>query len=293
MSLTERIIAVLDALGIGQANVATQISGDIAALVAGHPGRLAGVALVAPPRVDASKFQALGKRLLYITPDSGTLAKTAVRALPQLPDARTTRLEGYAAESWDDLATDRPDITDILAAHMATFTDADTATGDEQSSETTEIRYRAFGSGPVLLLTPMALSPSQWKPLLPSLAKYFRVVALSGPKLGMLALLEERAALAEMTWPCNRAQKYWMSVAVPARSPCSLCSTQTAPIPSPLSTSAPTYWAKPGLQQTRRKLTSPLSKAAPRSYPSRTIALMRLTPSLCWKNAMQPKPSPS
>ena len=203
LTLTERIITVLDTHGIQRAHVATQVSGDIAALVAGYPDRLAGVALVAPARVDPSKFRALADKLLYIAPEGGTLSKTAARTVPQLPEAQIKPLAGYSAESWDDLATDRPDIVDLLFSHMSTISSADTGSGAEITGEAAGIRYRCLGSGPTLVLTPMALSPSQWEPILPALAEKFRVVALSGRKLGMLALLEERAALADWRRMCS------------------------------------------------------------------------------------------
>ena len=197
MTLSDRIVAVLDALGIPRAHVATQLAGDIAGLVAGHSDRLGGIALVAPTRINPAPFAALGERLLYIQPDGGMLARTAASALPGLPDAKTATLEGYAAEGWTDLAADRADIVDLVAAHLSAVGGADMGDGEEVSGEVADIRYRAFGAGPVLLLTPMALAPSQWEPLLPALAERFRVVALAGPKLGMLALLEERAALVD------------------------------------------------------------------------------------------------
>jgi len=202
MTLTDRILAVLDTLGIARAHVATQLAGDIAGLAAQAPERMASVALVAPTRIDPAPFAGLCQRLLYIRPEGGMLARTAASALPMLPDAQTSLLEGYAAEGWTDLGADRADIVDRIAAHATAIGGADTAGGPEQSGEIMDIRYRAFGSGPVLLLTPMALAPSQWEPLLPALAERFRVVALAGAKLGMLALLEERAALADWRRMC-------------------------------------------------------------------------------------------
>src|SRR5210317_1880865 len=98
MTLTDRIVAVLDALGIARAHVATQLAGDIAGLVALQSDRLAGVALVAPTRIDPAPFAGLGGRLLYIKPEGGMLSRTAASALPQLPEAQTVTLEKYAAE---------------------------------------------------------------------------------------------------------------------------------------------------------------------------------------------------
>lgn len=203
LSLPDRIVAVLDALGVGRAHIATQIPGDIADLCRDYRGRLGGVALVAPSRCDASRFRHLGGSLLYIAPEGGTLSKTAARALPLLPEAKVERLAGYAAESWDDIGRERPDLTAILAGFLGPLGSADSAAGPEQSGEVAGIRYRALGVGPVLVVTPMALAPSQWEPLLPALAEHFRVVALAGPKLGMLALLEERAQLADWQRMCR------------------------------------------------------------------------------------------
>lgn len=202
MTPTDRILAVLDALGIARAHWATQSPGDIARLVADHPERVAGVALTAPSRVDPHAFAPLAERLLYISPAGGMLGTTAARALPHLGMARTVTLSGYEAESWSDLAADRPDLADLLADHCATAGTADEATGDPAEGEVAGIRYRTLGQGPVLVLTPLVLAPSQWEPLLPALAERFRVVALAGPHLGMLSLLEERAALKDWRQMC-------------------------------------------------------------------------------------------
>ncbi len=202
MTLTDRIIAVLDHLGIRRAHLATQLAGDVAGLVASHSSRLGGVALVAPTRIDPAPFTGLADRLLYIRPEAGMLARTAASALPLLPDAKIATLQGYAAEGWTDLGADRADIADLLAAHAGGIGSVDMGAGPDQSGEVADIRYQATGAGPVLLLTPMALAPSQWQPLLPALAQRFRVIALAGPKLGMLALLEERAALTDWRRMC-------------------------------------------------------------------------------------------
>ena len=83
MTLTDRILAVLDTLGIRTAHWATQSPGDIAALVESHPERIAGVALTAPSRIDPHPFAPLAERLLYVSPAGGMLGTTAARALPR------------------------------------------------------------------------------------------------------------------------------------------------------------------------------------------------------------------
>ena len=47
------------------------------------------------------------------------LARTAARALPQLADARQVQIAGYHAESWTDMATERPDLADMLGVVAA------------------------------------------------------------------------------------------------------------------------------------------------------------------------------
>src|SRR5262249_2791870 len=54
------------------------------------------------------------------------------------------------------------------------------------------ISYRIQGSGPSLGLLPLALAPSQWEPLLPQLSKHFTTIALGGPYLGYMPVLEGR-----------------------------------------------------------------------------------------------------
>ena len=202
MTLTDRILAVLDHLRLERVHVATQAPGDVQDLVANHPDRVGGIALVAPPRIDPAPFAAYGSEVLYVVPEGGMLAKTAARTLPRLPNARPAHLSGYDAESWSDLALDRPDLVELFGHYFAGGPQVDHADGSEQSGDVEGVRFRAIGSGPVLIVTPMVLAPSQWQPLLPRLSQHFRVVELAGPHFGMLALLEERAALDDWQHMC-------------------------------------------------------------------------------------------
>ena len=202
LTLPQRLAAVFDDLGIRRAHIATQMAGDIGGFVTSHADRIAGLCLLAPARINPAPFVRFGNRLLYIAPDGGTLSRTAANALPQLPGVLSAQLSGYEAESWTDLATDRPEIAGLIGDHLLGIDGADRRDGEEQSGEVAGIRYRKMGRGPVLVLMPMALSPNQWEPILPALAEHFCVVSLAGPKLGMLALLEERAALADWRRMC-------------------------------------------------------------------------------------------
>jgi SAM-dependent methyltransferase len=200
-SLAERLAALFDHLGFARVDIAAQIPSDFSGFLRAFPDRVNRVALVAPPRVEPEVLKPLAGRLLYIAPSGGLLGRTAASALPALPDARVADLPDYDAESWSDLGVERPDIANHLIGHFVPAGGHDGA-AREISGQHAGIRYRAFGSGPPLVLMPMAFAPSQWQPLATMLAGRFRVVALSGPRLGMLALLEERALLTDWQHMC-------------------------------------------------------------------------------------------
>lgn len=202
-TLTDRLLNVFDALGLERAHFATQSPGDIASFVEQAPARVGGVALLAPPRIDPLAFAPLAEKLLYIAPSGGTLSRTAKSVLPRLAQANQSILDGYDAESWSDIAAERPDISDLLTQHLSGLEPSKTLTGEDVRGEIAGIRYHASGNGPALILTPLAFAPSQWQPLLAQLTQRFRVIALSGPHLGMLALLEQRAALTGWQQMCR------------------------------------------------------------------------------------------
>lgn len=202
MQVVERLVRVLDELGIARAHFATQAPGDLAGLLAERPDCVASLTLAAPSRVDPAPLRDLAERLLYVAPAGGLLGQVAARTTPALASAKIAPLEGYAAESWSDLAADRPDLAGLIAAHAATCPGASEKESAGEEGEIAGIRYTQRGKGPVLVLTPLVLAPNQWAPLVPALAEHFCVVSLAGPHLGMLSLLEERAALPDWRHMC-------------------------------------------------------------------------------------------
>ena len=191
----DRLRAVFDTLGLERMHFAAQSPGDIAEFIDQAPQRVGGIVLLAPPRMDPLPFETLGDRVLYILPSGGMLHRTAETVLPRLPDARRATLENYDAESWSDIAADRTDIASLISQHLSNLDGGAAIAGGEVQGEIAGIRYHASGDGPPLILTPLAFAPSQWQTVVPALARHFRVIVLSGPHLGMLALLEQRAAL--------------------------------------------------------------------------------------------------
>ncbi|MBL6618603.1 MAG: hypothetical protein ISP45_31645, partial [Reyranella sp.] len=193
MTPSERLVALLDHLGIGVAHMATQMPGDIAGLASGFGARLGGIVLCVPTRLDPAAFAGVSDRVLMISGDGGLTADVTTRALARLTGSRRVVLTGYDAPGWADVVAD---CTDTIVSEMTGFlgslkADASKVTAREGSHA--EITYRIEGRGPALLLLPFFLAPSQWAPAVPRLAETFTVITLGGRHLGGVATLEDRA----------------------------------------------------------------------------------------------------
>src|SRR5258706_11614776 len=193
-SLSERLLALWDHLGLGRAHVASQIPADLAELVARHPARVAGVVLCAPVRLDAAPFTAVAHRLLMITGDRGLAAEATERAVARLAGAQRSVLSDYETLGWTDIVAERTAaVAQAMIAHLSAAAAADPPRPGAREGNHAGITYRIEGAGPALVLLPFFLAPSQWQPALPMLARHFSVVVLGGPELGGIAMLEDRA----------------------------------------------------------------------------------------------------
>jgi SAM-dependent methyltransferase len=201
LSATQRLIALMDYLGLDKAYFGTPIPRDISGIAAEHPERLAGVVLCVPSRLDPAPFVDIADRVLMIAGEHGPAAEATARAMARLPDAERFVLSGYDAPgSWSDAVADR---TDEIAEQMTAFLDRladnghrpNTPRNGRVEGRHAGISYRIEGSGPALILLPFFLAPSQWYPAIPLLAKHFTVMTLGGPHLGGVASLEDRAQM--------------------------------------------------------------------------------------------------
>ena len=197
ISATDRLVALMDHLGLGSAYFGTAIPRDISWLATAYPERLAGIVLCVPSRLDPAPFSGIAERVLMIASESGPAAEATARATARLPAAQRAVLSGYDAPgSWSDAVADR---TDEIIDRMIAFLDRLAANGKREAGPgPTEgegrhagISYRVEGSGPTLMLLPFFLAPSQWAPAIPRLARHFTVVTLGGPHLGGVASLED------------------------------------------------------------------------------------------------------
>src|SRR5258708_3912876 len=106
ISLTERLIALLDHLGIGCAHVASNIPGDLAGMAAAHPDRLGGIVLCAPVRLDPEPFVGVAERILTVSGEYGPTFDVTARASSRLVGAQRFLLDNYEAFGWSDVAAD-------------------------------------------------------------------------------------------------------------------------------------------------------------------------------------------
>jgi ubiquinone/menaquinone biosynthesis C-methylase UbiE len=195
MTATERLLALLDHLGIDKTHVATQIPADIAGLAMQQAERLGGIVMCTPVRLDPAPFANAAERVLMISGEYGPTFEVCLRAADRLPGAGRTVLDSYEALGWSDVGADR---SAEIAAAMTGFLQryaADTPRAPATEGNHAGISYRIEGQGPALLLLPFFLAPSQWVPVIPELARHFTVVTLGGRHLGGIAALEDRASM--------------------------------------------------------------------------------------------------
>jgi SAM-dependent methyltransferase len=195
-SVSDRLAGLLDHLGLERVFMATQMPGDIAEFCANHPGRVGGLALVIPSRIDPAAFAPLGEAVMVLAGESGIPTDTADAAAPGMPDARQIRLAGYAATAWSDIAVERPDsLCDEIQRFLKDRTTPPAPGLTTSSGAVGGITYRVLGAGPPLVLTPFFLAASQWEPVLARLSAQFTVIVLGGAHIGGVAMLEDRASL--------------------------------------------------------------------------------------------------
>jgi ubiquinone/menaquinone biosynthesis C-methylase UbiE len=191
---TERLVALLDHLGIGRAHIASQIPSDMAGLAAAHVDRLGGIVCVTPVRLDPAPFANVADRVLMVAGEYGPTFETTTRAAARLPGSARVILDGYEAEGWADTAAD---CTGELVAAMTGFLagrPADPPRSPAREGNHGEVYYRIEGDGPALILLPFFLAASQWAPAVPALTQHFTVITLGGRHLGGVAMLEDRAS---------------------------------------------------------------------------------------------------
>jgi len=195
--LEQRIIQLLAHLGIERAHFVACMPRDWQGLIANHSEAVASLTLICPMGINPHALASSALPVLCITGDQGRQAEDARRAIQNVANAKPVVLRDYFSASWGDPAHDRGlEVDQALSEFTNSIGSArapKTVSLAEQSGDYAEIAYSVKGRGAPLVLLPLALSPSQWDPLIPALSKRFCTIALSGSHLGMVAHLEARA----------------------------------------------------------------------------------------------------
>ena len=187
-------MGVLRELGIQRAHFASRGLNDWKGLVDNFPEAVASLTLVCPLGFDSQALAPLADRLLVFNADQGGASETISRNAASLPSSTKVVLRDCVfPDNYNDLAVLRggeigPAMLDFLARMEA----PSSISPSGESGEHDGIYFKTLGSGPPLVLLPLGAAPSQWDPLVASLAERYCVVSLSGPALGMVASLESR-----------------------------------------------------------------------------------------------------
>ncbi len=190
--VVDRIIQLLDHLGIQRAHVVGALPRDWQGLA----DRIASLSLVCPTALAPTAVRAIASRVLLLHGDQGPIADRVRAAVGQIPEATVVALPNYPGLPFADIAVERRDQLSVALLDFLRRMETGGAGGPvaltHEFGELAGIPYRIQGSGPPLVLLPLALAPSQWEPLLPQLSQHFATITLGGPHLGYLPILEGR-----------------------------------------------------------------------------------------------------
>lgn len=194
--VVDRILGLLQHLGIERVHVAGAMPGDWRGLATNAADRVASLSLVCPTAVDATALAAIASRVLVVHGDQGPAAERVRSAVARAPGTALETLSNYPGLPFADIGAERRD--DIGLALLAFLermerqSPSAARTLRAGTGEVDGLSYHIMGAGPPLVLLPLALAPSQWEPLLSALSKHFCTITLRGPHLGYLPLLEGR-----------------------------------------------------------------------------------------------------
>jgi ubiquinone/menaquinone biosynthesis C-methylase UbiE len=201
LPVEERLMQLLQHLGIARAHVAARGGGDWGGLAARHPDCIASLTLICPRGMDPSALAALAPHLLVLAGDQGRPDELVRQAVANLPAATLITLRDYVSPTiYADVVADRS--ADIGAAMADFLARMDQAQGlkpvalPRGEGEVAGLSYHIEGAGPPLVLLPLGMAASQWEPLIPRLSERWCTIALGGAYLGMIGSLEARGRTA-------------------------------------------------------------------------------------------------
>jgi ubiquinone/menaquinone biosynthesis C-methylase UbiE len=197
LSIEERLLQVLQHLGIQQAHFAARGVGDWGGLAVRYPNCITSLTLICPRGMDPSTLGTLAPRLLVFAGDQGRPDAIVRQVVAQFQEATLIALRDYVSPTiYADVVADRS--ADIGAAMLDFLARMDQAHESravslrEGEGEVAGISYRICGAGLPLVLLPLGVAPSQWEPLFPRLSERYCTIILGGASLGMIGSLEAR-----------------------------------------------------------------------------------------------------
>ena len=193
MSVSQRLIGLCTALSIRQAHFVATLEDDWHELATTHSGVVASLSLVCPNAASLDAILNLDCPVRILHGEQANGLESLREATAKHPGVSLDLLSEYKGLLWSDVAAEHPQevIRTILAA-TANSCVANTQRDLPKEGEIYGITYRTRGDGPPLFLLPLALAPSQWDPVIDTLAEHFTVILLGGAEVGTVARLETR-----------------------------------------------------------------------------------------------------
>ena len=194
LRIEERLFKLFLHLGIKRAHFAARVPTDWEVFAMVHPEIFSSLTLVCPPSIDSEVLSDFSSRLLVFTGDQGPSSGKLSQTVEGHPNATLVTLQDYNSLLWSDVVADRTEeVGSSMIGFLEKVQEKDIKTDlPNMEREVAGISFSIRGTGPPLVLLPLALAPSQWEPLLPRLSERYSTITLSGPELGIAARLEER-----------------------------------------------------------------------------------------------------
>ncbi|HLZ25373.1 MAG TPA: class I SAM-dependent methyltransferase [Ktedonobacterales bacterium] len=196
LTVGQRLVRVLDDLGLPQAHLLMRNPRDVVDLVGQAPGRIASITQQGATG-DPRALVPFLDRTLWILGDAGAEVQPFAHHLAALAGANVRWLRGYTQLGWSDTAADCT--TAVAAAVLAFLAQRDAVAPPPPATlagagTIAGVSYQAAGSGTPVVLLPLGLAPQQWEPLLPLLQARHCTIVLGGRYLSPISFLEDRAA---------------------------------------------------------------------------------------------------
>jgi ubiquinone/menaquinone biosynthesis C-methylase UbiE len=201
LPIEERLLQLLQHLGIQRAHFAARGVGDWGDFAARHPECISSLILICPRGMDPGVLGQLAPRLLVYAGDQGRPDEIVRQVVTRLQGATLITLRDCVSPTiYADVVAERAaDIGTAMLhflARMDQVQKGGTVSLPEGEGEVAGISYRIEGAGAPLVLLPLGVAPSQWEPLLPRLRERWCTITLGGAYLGMIGSLEARGRTA-------------------------------------------------------------------------------------------------